>query len=669
MRHRIAIVTLSFLVLLCSSVVRAEEGQTEGQPTVCSASPEGWLYNEDTGHWYKRTLNAASWSASQAQAESWCGYLATLNSQAEISWLNASGLLNDTWEVWIGLTDAAEEGTPAWANGEPVTVLNWDSGEPNSFRLDEDYVAIYGSDGPRRLGSWNDFKEYGPWFGIVERETDPAQDTSVDVPLTEVGDCSETDGWKFNPTTGHWYRRTLIATDRDQAVDVASSWCGYLLEVNDSSENRWVASESGLLTDVYHAWIGLTDLEVENTFAWDSGTLSNYRNWSSREPNDFGSGEDYVMMVGPDSRRTLGSWMDYDTYGPWYAIIERDTEPGAEGEEGEGAQEGEGEGEGQPATGNTCLLSPVPVLLFPLLDADDNDEVSRAELQLLAFHARFLRCNLDSLFDLADGDDSGGVSREEALNYLLACHHYFHGEAESSENDLEVTVQHRVQGNGFYYPNREVIVETTLDSLSDGEGFTGLALTETLPEGWRVTRVLESAGASTLPAPGDGGAVMFEWNNLPVLPVKVRYGVRPRFFNGPQVILGQAQFTLGKGDTLEGPLSALALGAGSRDDFCHSADVNRDWTLSLSELLRVIQFYTLLEIECASDTEDGYRPAAWGEQVTCLAHNGDTNSDWSFSLNELLRMIQHYNSDNSAYHLATGEATEDGFVPGPFVLE
>ena len=92
-----------------------------------------------------------------------------------------------------------------------------------------------------------------------------------------------------------------------------------------------------------------------------------------------------------------------------------------------------------------------------------------------------------------------------------------------------------------------------------------------------------------------------------------------------------------------------------------------DYQISLSELLRVIQFYNSGALHCAvppDDTEDGYVPGI-GEALDCCPHSSDyapTGPDWKIALTELLRLIQFYNS--SAYHYCPAGETEDGFCPG-----
>ena len=91
----------------------------------------------------------------------------------------------------------------------------------------------------------------------------------------------------------------------------------------------------------------------------------------------------------------------------------------------------------------------------------------------------------------------------------------------------------------------------------------------------------------------------------------------------------------------------------------HSADTDGDFSISLSELLRVVQFFDVGEFHCDATTEDGYAPGA-GSQV-CFPHDSDYDvQDFSISMIELLRLIQIFNV--GAYHV--DGSTEDGYAPG-----
>ncbi len=91
----------------------------------------------------------------------------------------------------------------------------------------------------------------------------------------------------------------------------------------------------------------------------------------------------------------------------------------------------------------------------------------------------------------------------------------------------------------------------------------------------------------------------------------------------------------------------------------HTADANRDFKLSMSELLRLIQFYNIGAFHCDANGEDGYAPGPGDHN--CAPHASDYNAqDWGISLSELLRAIQFYNSPGGYTLCQDGE---DGYCP------
>jgi hypothetical protein len=105
----------------------------------------------------------------------------------------------------------------------------------------------------------------------------------------------------------------------------------------------------------------------------------------------------------------------------------------------------------------------------------------------------------------------------------------------------------------------------------------------------------------------------------------------------------------------------LSLGVG----LVHSGDTTVNGIISLSELLRVVQFFNLNGYRCAvGPTEDGYVAGTVGTQ-DCAFHDSDTDVDWDISLSELLRFVQFFNLGGYHYCPDAEPATEDGFCPGP----
>ena len=93
----------------------------------------------------------------------------------------------------------------------------------------------------------------------------------------------------------------------------------------------------------------------------------------------------------------------------------------------------------------------------------------------------------------------------------------------------------------------------------------------------------------------------------------------------------------------------------------HTADTDASGDISLSEVLRLVQFFNARGYGCEAGTEDGFAPL--GANRDCCRHDSDYTPDgvaWFIDLAELLRCIQFFNS--GGYHACNG--TEDGYCPG-----
>ena len=44
-------------------------------------------------------------------------------------------------------------------------------------------------------------------------------------------------------------------------------------------------------------WIGLNDIDTEETFTWADGSNSTYRRWSSGQPNNYDNNEDVTVAI------------------------------------------------------------------------------------------------------------------------------------------------------------------------------------------------------------------------------------------------------------------------------------------------------------------------------------------------------------------------------------
>lgn len=90
----------------------------------------------------------------------------------------------------------------------------------------------------------------------------------------------------------------------------------------------------------------------------------------------------------------------------------------------------------------------------------------------------------------------------------------------------------------------------------------------------------------------------------------------------------------------------------------HTADIDGDEEVSISEMLRVVQLFNVGSLHKDDSTEDGYAPGPGSQEGE--PHNSDyVDQDWSIDLAELLRLVQFYNTGAYA-NCALGE---DGFCP------
>lgn len=232
----------------------------------------------------------------------------------------------------------------------------------------------------------------------------------------------------------------------------------------------------------------------------------------------------------------------------------------------------------------------------------------------------------------------------------------------------------------FYQAGTAVDITVEVELLAS-EKVCNFGLEETIPAGW--TYGGRVSGLQPIVEPGIGtagnaGQLSFAWFtlgdcDLPDGPIEFTYRLNvPASSIGTQEVSGriEAQFD---GQLFVAELDDARierLGSGQR----HSADSSDNFIISLSEFLRVLQFYTIGSYSCAFNpefSEDGYVAGPTGDELCTLhASDFDLTNDGAFriSLSELLRLVQLYNA--RTYHQCPLDPeSEDGFCPGPPPLD
>ncbi|MCY2961819.1 MAG: FG-GAP-like repeat-containing protein [Planctomycetota bacterium] len=128
------------IVPLLASVSRAQVGDLQ------------YARNPANGHWYGFTSAPTSWPEGASAAAAAGGYLASITTSAEQTWVQGAFGPYSTWKYWIGLNDIATEGQFVWANGEPFSYANWNSGQPDNAGGVDDAVELQ----PGSSWRWND---------------------------------------------------------------------------------------------------------------------------------------------------------------------------------------------------------------------------------------------------------------------------------------------------------------------------------------------------------------------------------------------------------------------------------------------------------------------------------------------------------------------------------
>ena len=118
-----------------------------------------------------------------------------------------------------------------------------------------------------------------------------------------------------NPNNGHPYfllGQADFATSQAKAIELGGS----LVSIESLEENSWIRTEfSNFGGTPRNLMIGLNDVALEGTFEWASGEALVYENWAVGEPNNGGTGEDFVHMI------PSGEWNDFGGNGS-NAVIE-----------------------------------------------------------------------------------------------------------------------------------------------------------------------------------------------------------------------------------------------------------------------------------------------------------------------------------------------------------
>lgn len=178
--HGLNVLALASIIVLTACTMVPTAPTPPSRP-VTTPPAAGRTNDGGNDHWYLAVLlpEGISWSDADTQAKSKGGYLVTVTSTAENTFVFELVRDSSFWSIgnngvylgpWMGGFQQADSSYPPdgwnWVTNELFNYSNWDSGEPNDFLGNqEDALGFIGATGPD--ARWNDYPNNPPSVSFI----------------------------------------------------------------------------------------------------------------------------------------------------------------------------------------------------------------------------------------------------------------------------------------------------------------------------------------------------------------------------------------------------------------------------------------------------------------------------------------------------------------------
>ncbi|MCD8004033.1 MAG: C-type lectin domain-containing protein, partial [Clostridia bacterium] len=261
----------------------------------------------------------ASWEDAVAVCEGLGGYLATITSDEENSFLYNYITGKGYTGAYFGLTDSETEGAWVWQNGESVSYTNWANDEPNNmYDNGEDYAMFYYK---YTDGTWND--------GDFDEETGGGKaficewGEYTNAAVSETESLFEILPSTFTFTSGAVWETTI--TLNDDGTFTGEYFAGYAsASLEDgtvlSGGQQYLCNFSGKFSEpeyvseyIYSMKLEYIDIEVEpGTEYVENDTLYTYT-----DPYGFDDADEFLIYLPgcplDEVKEEFLSWTDIST--------------------------------------------------------------------------------------------------------------------------------------------------------------------------------------------------------------------------------------------------------------------------------------------------------------------------------------------------------------------
>jgi len=240
--------------------------------------------------WHEANHHAASYGASLPQ----------FSDPELLKWAHET--LKRKSAIWVGASDSGWEEKWHWQDGTSVEPSLWTRGEPNNnTSIDpegEDFAAL-----SQNAPTLQDLPGSTKLPFIMEWKLNGKTPASLDAQLTRTATALNTKKTPVFPagTVNVGGSRFLLVRKLTQWLDAsnqASASGGHLAVISNEAEAAFVNSLLGkTLEERQSCWIG-AHRNKQNRETWEYVTKESFAfvNWLPEQPDDFGSGEEYVVI-------------------------------------------------------------------------------------------------------------------------------------------------------------------------------------------------------------------------------------------------------------------------------------------------------------------------------------------------------------------------------------
>ncbi|XP_072304766.1 macrophage mannose receptor 1-like [Eucyclogobius newberryi] len=248
----------------------------------CGSNP-GWRKNNNFCYYYNCT-DVVDFHMAMNRCNAEKATLVSIHSEDEQAYVDT--MVGTGNVAWIGMrTTGLANGQYMWVDISPVSYTHWAPGEPNNAAGEEQCVQM-------NQGGWSEANCVQTGGYVCKKQLPGDNHTPPPATQPREGNCPG--GWN------HVNNKCFLFDDIQANWSYAQSWCkehgGDLAVIDNQYENDYVSNFS--MDFALPIWIGLSDLLVENQYAWsDRVSPVLYTNWNDEEPNNAGGAERCVALT------------------------------------------------------------------------------------------------------------------------------------------------------------------------------------------------------------------------------------------------------------------------------------------------------------------------------------------------------------------------------------